>query len=529
MSRHCTRSFRFIRFVCLFALFSGIALLPLFSAPAKAAATRIIFMHHSTGQGLINQGNVRPALTALGYEFWDHGYNGEGLTDNTGTALGINWAVPDDNTDPDGWQTIFSQPVTNPATNTFSHMLEYDVIIFKSCFPASDIQSEEQLADYQAYFATIRNVVDTQPNRLFIAFTTPPLVPAATTPEAAARARQWSEYLTSAEYLSGHPNLLVFDFFDLLAGTDNYLRAEYRGTDPGDSHPNELANSTVGPIFVDFIDHAIKNASAVSQFAGLYNPTNGGFYLRNANAAGPANTVFPYGPGGSGWKPLTGAWLGGIQDMIGLYNPITSVFYLRNANAAGPADSVFQFGPANAGWLPIIGDWDGDGTDTVGLYRPATSAFYLRNANAGGNADAVVAYGPPNGGWLPIVGDWNADGTDTIGLYNPMTSVFYLRNTNTGGNADVIFAFGPPNGGWLPIVGDWNGDRTDTVGLYNPATGVFYLRNSHAGGNADVLFAFGPGSAGWLPVIGHWIAGVSAAPAQITTPNVAPTFVPSRR
>ena len=36
---------------------------------------RIIFLHHSTGQNLIDGGGVRDGLTALGYLFFDHGYN----------------------------------------------------------------------------------------------------------------------------------------------------------------------------------------------------------------------------------------------------------------------------------------------------------------------------------------------------------------------------------------------------------------------------------------------------------------------
>ena len=46
--------------------------------------TRIIFLHHSCGQNLIEEGGVREGLTGLGYEFYDHGYNDEGLRDADG-------------------------------------------------------------------------------------------------------------------------------------------------------------------------------------------------------------------------------------------------------------------------------------------------------------------------------------------------------------------------------------------------------------------------------------------------------------
>jgi hypothetical protein len=224
---------------------------------AQERPIQIIFMHHSTGANLIAQGGVREGFTALGYEFWDHGYNDDGLVDPAGNWLGVNWDVPGDNTDPDGWYAIFNQPVTDPPSNTFSHMLQADVIIFKSCFPTSNIDSEQMLADYKNYYLSIRDVIDQHPDKLFIPFTPPPLVPNETTPENAARARRWVEFLTSDEYLAGHPNMVVFDFFHLLADENGFLRAEYRG-DEWDSHPNEYANQVNGPIFVAFVDQAIR-------------------------------------------------------------------------------------------------------------------------------------------------------------------------------------------------------------------------------------------------------------------------------
>ena len=218
----------------------------------------IIFMHHSTGENLIWQGGVREGLTEHGYTFWDHGYNDNGLTGPDGINTGINWDVPGDNTDPDGWYETFQQPVTDPPSNTFSHMLQHDVIIFKSCFPSSHIYDEDMFETYQHYYLTIRDVIDQHPDKLFIPWTTPPLVPNETDAEAAARARRWAAYLVSDEYLEGHPNIAVFDVNSLWSDENGYLRAEYRMNE-WDSHPNEYANQTVGPMFVEFIHEAIMN------------------------------------------------------------------------------------------------------------------------------------------------------------------------------------------------------------------------------------------------------------------------------
>ncbi len=249
---------KYHRFVTVSIVSILILLASLLPTNAQDDPVRILFMHHSTGAGLIWGGDVREGFADLGYEFWDHGYNGEGLVDPGGQYLGQNWDVPGDNTDPDGWYHIFNQPVTDPPSNTFSHMLAYDVILFKSCFPASNISSNEQFEEYQRYYLAIRDVIDQHPDKLFIPFTTPPLVPNETDAASAARARRWAEYLTSPEYLAGHPNIAVFDFFDHLADENGYLRAEYRA-DEWDSHPNDYANQVVGPLLVAFVDEAIQD------------------------------------------------------------------------------------------------------------------------------------------------------------------------------------------------------------------------------------------------------------------------------
>lgn len=218
----------------------------------SAASIRILFMHHSTGADLIREGGVREGLSALGYEFPDHGYHEEGLSDSLGNPTGADFAVPDNNADPDGWAAVFAQLVVAPPANARSWMLGYDVILFKCCSPTSNITDEETLSKDKNDYLSIRAAIDRTPNRLFIALTPPPLVPNETDPANAARARAWAEYLTSDEFHGGRRNLVVFDFFSLLADENGVLRQEYRG-DEWDSHPNRLANEAIGPRLVDFV------------------------------------------------------------------------------------------------------------------------------------------------------------------------------------------------------------------------------------------------------------------------------------
>lgn len=218
----------------------------------------IIFLHHSCGANLIEQGGVRQRFTERGYEFFDHGYNGDGLVLADGTWTGDHWDVPDDNTDPGGLAVIFAQPLHRPPDNTLSHLLEFDTIIFKSCFPNSNVGSDEQLAEFKGFYLSMRDRMDQFPDKLFVIVTQPPQVPSNTNAAEARRARALANWLASAEYLSGHPNVVTFDFFGLLADpSTNMLRARYT-SDPSDAHPNELANETIGPLFVDFVVDSMR-------------------------------------------------------------------------------------------------------------------------------------------------------------------------------------------------------------------------------------------------------------------------------
>lgn len=276
---------------------------PAASNDSSSTFNNVVFLHHSVGQNMIDQGQLRELLAARGYDLYDQGYNGEtGLHRPDGAPAPYNYNVPSDNTDPDGLADIFAQAVdptsltsTGEPANTLSGLLRHEVIVFKSCFPNTFIDSDEKLAQQKAYYLNIRSSLDRYPDHIFIVVTSPPLEPGSTTPEAAARARSLAEWLTSPEYLDGHPNMYVFDLFSLLARPDqgrwdaNTLRTEYRIERTGlryavgqaffpfaeqigvarrfnglwvagESHPNQTANVVIAPLLAEAIDAAAHTA-----------------------------------------------------------------------------------------------------------------------------------------------------------------------------------------------------------------------------------------------------------------------------
>lgn len=226
----------------------------------SATLANLFFLHHSTGDGLITGGDMRGVIAnynaahAASFAFWDHGYNGDGLRDADGNSTGVSYEIPGDNTNPDGLYYLWTSTEDDAVTCRNTILANHRVIAFKSCFPASDIPDADTLNQYKAWYLAMRDVFDQHPDRLFVVMSTPPLHRLATSATSASNARQFADWLKSSEYLSGHGNIVCFDLFNYLAGSDNMLKYEYEGSHgDSDSHPNTTGNQAVGPIFANFL------------------------------------------------------------------------------------------------------------------------------------------------------------------------------------------------------------------------------------------------------------------------------------
>lgn len=228
--------------------------------------TNLFFLHHSTGEGLIVEGDMRSIIAAYNaangtnFQFWDHGYNGDGLRNPAGESTGTSYDIPDDNTDPDGLYNLWTSTENRYVAARNLILNNHEVIAFKSCFPASAIEDSAMLQQYINWYLAMRDFFDTRSDRLFIVMSTPPLHRLATNSTAAINARAFADWLCSDQYLSGHPNVRCFNLFDQLAQSNdgsavaNMLRYVYEGSHTNsDSHPNTFANQTVGPVFANFL------------------------------------------------------------------------------------------------------------------------------------------------------------------------------------------------------------------------------------------------------------------------------------
>ncbi|MEP7286477.1 MAG: choice-of-anchor Q domain-containing protein [Chloroflexota bacterium] len=242
------------------------------------------------------------------------------------------------------------------------------------------------------------------------------------------------------------------------------------------------------------------------------------FYLRQYNAAGPADVTLTLGA--STDLAIVGDWNGDGVDTVGVYRQASGLFLLKDSNAQG-SPVIYSAVLGSPGDIPMAGDWDGDGRDGIGVYRPSNGLIYLKNKPTTGFADFQMVLGSP--GDKPVAGDWNHDGIDSPGIYRPTNNTYFLSNKVCSCSvfADISFIFGIT--GDLPLAGDWDGDGTSGVGVFRPSTGQMLLKNVPAAGSADIAFSYGVN--GDQPVAGHWIAGPNIA--RLPDPTVAATAVPT--
>jgi hypothetical protein len=239
----------------------------------------VIFLHHSTGAGVYNEGNVAG---------WIANYNSLNSTNYQITERAFpDTPYPWENYPYDYWNLWINNQCssTNVNIQCLGNIVQnYDVLIFKHCFPGADIlandgnpsvnSSIKTLANYQLQYRALRSLLDQYPQKKFIVWTLAPLHRLATNANNAARAKQFVDWVKTSwltEDGKSHPNIYIFDFFSLVAETNqtpvngqvNCLKYSYEGSHTdSDSHPNLLANQTVGPLFSQFIVNTIKNQTS---------------------------------------------------------------------------------------------------------------------------------------------------------------------------------------------------------------------------------------------------------------------------
>lgn len=224
----------------------------------RKVSHRAVFLHHSVGKGILNQGGLRDSLLDIGILVRGATY---------GDSVG-------EETDMCDWAPKFESDIER-IFNFKAHPNQYysdgssnDIVIFKSCYPNSNIGTadpsspippgrQKTMENYTSYFKSMASVFRKYPNKLFVYMTAPPLAPERTTLENAARARSFNawlqnEFLPSYQQETGLHNFVIYDLFNVLANDQNLLKEQFRTERPGDSHPNKTGYETAASAFMQF-------------------------------------------------------------------------------------------------------------------------------------------------------------------------------------------------------------------------------------------------------------------------------------
>jgi len=218
----------------------------------------LLWLHHSTGDALLD-GGLRAGLAANGIDFHDINY----------TEAKVGDYVIGDHTDPPDFPKTFNTPRYFDVVKGWElkgKKKHHDMIMFKSCFPASKIESDEQLAQYKRWYRSLLPTFKKHPEILFIPLTTPPLVKAWTDAAQGKRARAFAKWLTG-EYAAAAPNIAVFDLFDALAvregfPLENRLVPQF-GKGVRDAHPSAAGAKAVTRLFVPWLNRTVRAAGLV--------------------------------------------------------------------------------------------------------------------------------------------------------------------------------------------------------------------------------------------------------------------------
>jgi hypothetical protein len=227
---------------------------------------KAVFLVHSTGTGLYSHGKVADWVKTY------NSANGTNFQITARTYPDTPW--PWENYPYDYWKLWVNNSCNNSNPNIeclSSIASNYGLVIFKHCYPGASINpdtgipsissSRKSLENYKLQYRALRTLMDGMPDKKFMVWTLVPLHRLATTTEEAARAYEFAKWVKD-QWLTEdgklHANIFIFDFYSLAAemnekpvnGKQYCLKYEYEDSHTSsDSHPNTLANQTIGPLF----------------------------------------------------------------------------------------------------------------------------------------------------------------------------------------------------------------------------------------------------------------------------------------
>lgn len=269
-----------------------IMILPLSSCKQNKEEVNILFLHHSTGR-VIWIGNTTSKVKTLTRKVSDRLAKGQLpiLMSKYNREHKTNYNIKDQifpNYAPYGWNNFpydyYNIWVKNQGEEPFMEeptleMLTRDnqLIIFKHCFPVSNIEPDREIAqidsdvktlsNYKLQYAALRDKLHEFPQTKFLLFTGAALTESSVTEDEAIRAQAFFKWVREEWDLPGD-NIYLWDLYSLQTEGGLYFKDEYAVSEH-DSHPNEaFASTVVEHLFMRIVD-VIETDGKNTQLTGL--------------------------------------------------------------------------------------------------------------------------------------------------------------------------------------------------------------------------------------------------------------------
>ena len=237
---------------------------------------KVIFLHHSTGKK-IWIGNTNKFINKLTgrndvLKFFND-YNRTNKTEYSIKEVVFPKAYPY------GWKNYpydyYNIWVKNSGDKPFMDepTLEiltktYDVIVFKHCYPVSNIlpdtgfadadSEEKRVENYKLQYNALKNKMHEFPNTKFIIWTPAVLKKTQLAEDEARRTNLFYKWMIE-EWDEKGDNIFIWDFYKYETEGGLFLLDEY-SEGPANSHPNRKFSARISPLFCKFIIDVIESA-----------------------------------------------------------------------------------------------------------------------------------------------------------------------------------------------------------------------------------------------------------------------------
>lgn len=240
---------------------------------------KIVFLHHSTGNNiwLGKTNKYIYKLTQKGdvQRFFSN-YNNSNKTDYRITQLFFPKASPYGwNNYPYDYYNIWVKNGNNsfyldePTLITLTK--EYDVIIFKHCFPVSRIKEdlgtpnidsdEKRIENYKLQYNALKEKMHEYPNTKFIIWTPAVCIRNEINEGEAKRTYQFYKWMTD-EWKEKGDNIYIWDFYKYETEGELYLQDKNAITQDN-SHPGPEFSARVAPLFAKYIIDVVESGAKI--------------------------------------------------------------------------------------------------------------------------------------------------------------------------------------------------------------------------------------------------------------------------